>query len=53
MPFNVYSIGSSTVSIFCDESLKSLRPAYKVVVFPDPVGPVKRIMPSELFRDFL
>ena len=53
MPSRVYSIGSSTVSMFWDESLKYLKPAYKVVVLPEPVGPVKRIIPSGSFKEDL
>ena len=53
MPLSVYSIGSSTVKIFCEESLKYLKPAYSVVVLPEPVGPVKSIIPSGFFKEFL
>ena len=52
-PSNAYSTGSSIVKIFCDLSEISLRPAYKVVVFPEPVGPVTNTMPSVFFREDL
>ena len=44
-PGRSYSMGSSTVMIFTAGCANACRIAYIVVVFPDPVGPVKRIMP--------
>ena len=52
-PSSVYSTGSSTVRIFWEESLKYRRPAYKVVVLPEPVGPVNKIIPSGFFKEDL
>ena len=40
-----YSTGSSVVMILSSISLSSLRAAYSVVVLPEPVGPVTRMMP--------
>ena len=45
MPSTAYSTGSSTVRILREPSFKRFSPAYSVVVLPDPVGPVTRIMP--------
>ena len=45
MPSTAYSTGSSTVKILRVPSFKLFRPAYKVVVLPEPVGPVTRIIP--------
>ena len=45
-----YSMGSSTVEIFTSEVLRMSIMAYRVVVFPDPVGPVINIMPEDLFK---
>ena len=53
IPSRAYSTGSSMVRMFCDLSEISFRPAYKDVVFPDPVGPVTRIIPSVLDNPFL
>ena len=44
-PASSYSIGSSTVMILLPLVSKRCRPAYSVVVLPEPVGPVTRIMP--------
>ena len=44
-PVSSYSTGSSTVTIVRSGVLSSARPAYRVVVLPDPVGPVTRIAP--------
>ena len=40
-----YSTGSSTVMMFLVGWLRTLRVAYSVVDFPDPVGPVTKIAP--------
>ena len=45
MPSMSYSTGSSVVIIFKPVTLIWLRQAYKVVVLPEPVGPVTRIIP--------
>ena len=45
MPSTAYSTGSSTVKMLRVPSFNRLRPAYKVVVLPDPVGPVTSMMP--------
>ena len=45
MPGISYSIGSSTVRILRSRELIWLIPAYKVVLLPEPVGPVTKIMP--------
>ena len=41
------------VKMFCDLSEISFNPAYKDVVFPEPVGPVTSIIPSVLDKPFL
>ena len=45
---NWYSIGSSIVIILISDVCTFFKKAYKDVVFPDPVGPVIRIMPFGL-----
>ena len=40
------------VTMFIPGRLVFLTKAYKVVVFPDPVGPVVKIMPFGLFNSF-
>ena len=50
IPGSMYSTGSSMVRILRALSLISDRPAYRVVVLPEPVGPVTRIMPWGLRR---
>ena len=45
IPIRLYSTGSSAVEMLTAASLSSLRAEYKVVVLPDPVGPVTRHMP--------
>ena len=45
MPANWYSIGSSTVTMLTSGLWCQARRAYSVVVLPEPVGPVTRIMP--------
>ena len=52
-PGSMYSIGSSMVRILREVSLICDKPAYSVVVFPEPVGPVTRIIPCGLCRNFL
>src|SRR3989338_9505448 len=42
-----YSIGSSIVVIFFDRVFKIFKIEYIEVDFPDPVGPVERIMPYD------
>ncbi len=49
MPSIKYSIGSSTVMMLRVSSLIRSSAAYRVVVFPDPVGPVTRMMPCGLW----
>ena len=44
-PASWYSTGSSTVMTFLVSSLTMLRVAYSVVDFPEPVGPVTRMVP--------
>ena len=44
-PSSSYSMGSSTVRILRWGEFSSARIAYSVVLFPDPVGPVTRMMP--------
>ena len=44
-PANSYSIGSSTVMMLLRVASKVCSAAYKVVVLPEPVGPVTKIMP--------
>ncbi|CRW98505.1 hypothetical protein PAERUG_P53_London_9_VIM_2_02_13_03224 [Pseudomonas aeruginosa] len=48
MPSRWYSIGSSTVRMFRVRSLSVVRLAYRVVVLPEPVGPVTSRMPCGL-----
>src|SRR3954451_2289509 len=45
MPSRRYSTGSSTVMMFTSGRLISASEAYKVVDFPEPVGPVTRSAP--------
>ena len=45
MPGISYSMGSSTVMMLLMLASKRLSAAYKVVVFPEPVGPVTSTMP--------
>ena len=45
IPSNWYSTGSSMVTTFLVGSLTSPSVAYSVVVLPEPVGPVHRIIP--------
>ena len=45
MPCSSYSTGSSTVSTLVVAASTVLRPAYSVVVLPEPVGPVTSTMP--------
>ena len=45
MPGSSYSTGSSTVSTLVVDASTVLRPAYSVVVLPEPVGPVTSTMP--------
>ena len=45
-PKILYSTGSSMVVMFTVGLLSILRRAYKVVVLPEPVGPVTRIIPN-------
>ena len=47
-----YSIGSSIVTIFISDERIFLTKAYRVVVLPDPVGPVVRIMPFGFLSSF-
>ena len=44
-PATAYSIGSSMVLIFRSPLFRCLRQPYRVVVLPDPVGPLTRIRP--------
>ena len=44
----LYSTGSSVVMILSSILFSSLRAAYSVVVFPEPVGPVTSTMPLGL-----
>jgi hypothetical protein len=48
MPFRRSSTGSSTVMMFFSGELSAARVAYSVVVLPDPVGPVTRMVPYGL-----
>ena len=48
IPFNVYSIGSSTVTIFVFYLFNNFNVAYNVVVLPDPVGPLIKTIPLGL-----
>ncbi len=50
MPGRRYSTGSSTVTMLTSGRLILLRVAYRVVDFPDPVGPVTRISPYGLVK---
>ena len=50
MPSILYSIGSSMVIILIFFFLIFSIAAYKVVVFPDPVGPVTKIIPFLFFK---
>ena len=45
MPSNVYSTGSSIVTIFTSSELISFKIVYKVVDLPLPVGPVTSTIP--------
>ena len=45
MPSIWYSTGSSTVMILTSGVLSLLSAVYSVVVLPEPVGPVTRMMP--------
>ena len=45
MPASRYSTGSSTVMTLTSGLLTMFRVAYSVVDFPEPVGPVTRIIP--------
>ena len=45
MPGSSYSIGSSTVMMLLLPASRRCKAAYKVVVLPEPVGPVTRMMP--------
>ena len=45
MPAKLYSTGSSAVMILRSGRLSSFRAPYRVVVLPEPVGPVTRKMP--------
>ena len=45
MPGSSYSIGSSTVMMLMELASSRCKAAYSVVVLPEPVGPVTRIMP--------
>ena len=44
-PASSYSIGSSTVMMFWPRVSRRSSAAYSVVVLPEPVGPVTRMMP--------
>ena len=44
-PGSSYSIGSSTVMMLLPWVSRRCKPAYKVVVLPEPVGPVTKMMP--------
>ena len=50
IPLILASTGSSTVMILTSSVLSSLSEVYSVVDFPDPVGPVTRIIPCGLLR---
>src|SRR2546422_10089770 len=50
-PDSRYSTGSSTVTMFVLPLLMMLIVAYKVVDFPEPVGPVTRMAPYGLVKD--
>ena len=50
MPGISYSTGSSTVMIFFSPSMMYCKAEYRVVVLPEPVGPVTRIIPWLFFR---
>ena len=52
-PGNSYSIGSSTVMMLLCAASSWLRAAYSVVVLPEPVGPVTRMMPCGWEMSFL
>ena len=45
MPGNSYSIGSSTVMMLLAPASSRCKAEYSVVVLPEPVGPVTKIMP--------
>ena len=47
IPLSSYSIGSSMVRMFLSGSLISDSAEYRVVVFPEPVGPQTRIIPKD------
>ena len=51
MPSSWYSTGSSTVITFFEGWFRILRVAYKVVVLPEPVGPVTSTVPYGLLYD--
>ena len=53
IPGKLYSIGSSTVRIFRLLSLICDKPTYKVVVLPEPVGPVTNMIPCGRARILL
>ncbi len=44
-PFRLYSTGSSAVMMFTSGALIVWMAEYSVVVLPEPVGPVMRIIP--------
>ena len=52
MPSNSYSTGSSTVEIFSCFLSIACNDAYSVVVLPQPVGPVTRIIPFGVVISF-
>ena len=51
MPSSRYSTGSSTVMTLISGRETAFSVAYSVVDFPDPVGPVTRIIPYGLVND--
>ena len=52
-PLIVYSTGSSTVIILTSTWFSLFKIAYKVVVLPEPVGPLIKIIPLGLFIVFV
>ena len=48
VPSREYSIGSSMVMMDASDLFKRFRMVYRVVVLPEPVGPLARIMPYGL-----
>ncbi len=44
-PFSCSSTGSSTVMMFFSGELRAVNVVYSVVDFPEPVGPVTRMVP--------